>query len=81
MAIWFRSLKQKSTKSQRGSTAGVDGFVASWLKKRTRGRVRRPSSDKECNFTGIQDSLAEDLVEEVQAIVSGILSGKFWGLE
>ena len=51
------------------------------LKKRTRGRVGRPSSDRKCNFTGIQDLLAEDLVEEVQAIASDILSGNFWGLE
>ena len=69
MANWFRSWKQKSTKRERGSIAGVDGVVTSWLTKRTKGRVRRPSSDKECNFTGIQDLLAEDLVEDVQAII------------
>ena len=38
-------------------------------------------SDKECNFTGIQDLLAEDSVEVFQAIVCGILSGNPWDLE
>ena len=31
-------------------------------------------------FTGIQDLLADDFVEDVQAVVVGILSGNCWGL-
>ena len=36
--------------------------------------------DRSAIFTGIQDLLADDFVEDVQAIVVGILSGNCWGL-
>ena len=36
--------------------------------------------DRSAIFTGIQDLLADDFAEDVQAVVVGILSGNLWGL-
>ena len=34
---------------------------------------------KEYKFTGIQDLLADDFAEGVQAVVLGLFSGNLWG--
>ena len=69
MANWFRSLKQKFTKCKREGTAGAEEICDEFLKKTNERSVRRPSATRSAIFTGIQDLLAEESVEEVQAVL------------
>ena len=57
----------------------VDGFGDEQLEENEReDRVRRPPTTKECKFTGVQDLLADDFVEGVQAILHWDFSGNCW---